>query len=216
MREKWSVEFANLCSLVDTLMDKTVRVVDRDDARSMLRIAEQKQQAVSCGNGCAACCNLLVTVSLSEVLGMLAHAGDIDTEELERQRAVVASESTTKSSYFMGRHACVFLRDGLCTVYHARPMVCRTHFVISPASNCNEDGFVKKLRAPKINRHATASIAVAELLGIPMSYAPLQVIVDMALSVSESDAPKKRLWEFATLHGMDELEKSARKWLRHG
>jgi Fe-S-cluster containining protein len=95
--------------------------------------AEEAAQSVpvACQAGCAWCCALLVDVTPLEALGIAdvltatlppAHLDALTRRlcaEVERLRAIPVEDRRTRTTF------CVFLDDGHCTVYGARPLACR-------------------------------------------------------------------------------------------
>lgn len=88
-----------------------------------------KQKA--CRAGCSYCCHLQVEVSVPEILGLVAHVtANFSKTELEALKARVrATERRVRglNSYerLFARVLCPLLLDGKCSVYPARPLVCR-------------------------------------------------------------------------------------------
>lgn len=69
---------------------------------------------MQCAKGCAACC-MLETVSPLEAFMIAEYLKSLPA--LERPPSPVD----------VNEAPCVFLRDDVCTIYPARPMICRTH-----------------------------------------------------------------------------------------
>lgn len=84
-----------------------------------------------CRRGCASCCTLPVHVSAQEVFGIIDYIqqqlpgaqGDRLTARIREsaQALSVITEAKRRAT----RRACPLLEDGKCTVYSARPMMCR-------------------------------------------------------------------------------------------
>ena len=113
---------------------------------------------LACSAGCASCCEQMVMVTLPEqllVTRWLEHASNRDVADAFldgypawRQRAGDAPEALAERTArgdraghlrLMTEHwerrrlPCAFLRDGMCSIYPVRPLVCRTaHAVGSP------------------------------------------------------------------------------------
>jgi Fe-S-cluster containining protein len=95
------LQYRELCSYCDALFER-------------VRTAYPGQ--VTCARGCVHCCSLK-TVCALEIFAIGLH---LKHAKLPARRAV---EANTVSS----GPACVFLHDGGCTIYPARPIICRTH-----------------------------------------------------------------------------------------
>lgn len=95
--------------------------------RSQLKNAKD----IYCRKGCSNCCYQRVTVTEDEAELLV---GEIKTAEQAitlRQQAEIA-DTTDAWAKCWPNSACVFLsKDGECTVYDKRPMVCRTVFAIT-------------------------------------------------------------------------------------
>lgn len=87
------------------------------------RVAGRYTQEIKCAPGCDDCCRRSLTFYPFEVERMLEAAEGLDRAELEgvvhRARQVGAAADP--------QAACPLLKDGLCLVYAARPVICRTH-----------------------------------------------------------------------------------------
>lgn len=97
---------------------------------------------VSCSAGCDFCCRLHVIISEDEGKLLLHTAKEnnvtIDTERLQKQKGLSVAQ-WKKLSY--SDRACVFLKNGLCSIYKSRPSSCRKYQVVTPAAFCDTDTF---------------------------------------------------------------------------
>jgi Fe-S-cluster containining protein len=105
---------------------------------------------VSCRKGCNACCFHLVPLSPAEAFSIRDTVGGLAVRErravLARFRRIkarlkrAAPEGTSLLSdpeaYFKARIPCPFLVRGACAIHPSRPLACREHLVVSPASLC--------------------------------------------------------------------------------
>lgn len=73
---------------------------------------------VACGRGCNACCHYNV------------HLFPLEAELIEKRTGIKRSKGPNPSFDFTGI-PCVFLRDGQCSIYEVRPMVCRKHVALT-------------------------------------------------------------------------------------
>ena len=95
---------------------------------------------VKCKKGCAACCGMLVNVSVSEARALAALVNDgrvkVDRGRLERQTAK-RHDAVTWWELGAKDRECVFLKeDRTCGVYEDRPTECRTYLVLSDPALC--------------------------------------------------------------------------------
>lgn len=89
-----------------------------------------------------ACCNQKIFVELFEglhVAARLERDGRFTPEFRERLQAAADAMTGTRDEYFRRNIPCVFLEDGRCSVYEARPVACRGYFVTTPPENCAGD-----------------------------------------------------------------------------
>lgn len=82
------------------------------------RTSETFSTHITCHAGCDSCCRHL-SVFAVEAAALAAALRELPPEEAElvRSKARGADENS----------ACPLLHDGLCLLYHARPIICRTH-----------------------------------------------------------------------------------------
>jgi uncharacterized protein len=95
------------------------------------RVLEKHGSAMSCRAGCSACCHVSLDVFESEALRMVAWARDLAKSgraALQEALLRAKSEGGTAGLDALGkkRAPCVFLSGGFCSVYEARPVICRT------------------------------------------------------------------------------------------
>lgn len=83
-------------------------------------VAGRRREDLRCGPGCAACCQVQLSVSPVEAAAIRRHLRGLPPAE----RAAI-TEAAGVAAQAGG--ACVMLRgDGTCAIYAARPLVCRT------------------------------------------------------------------------------------------
>lgn len=91
------------------LYGSLIEKLDAHEKKLILKYGDH----ISCKMGCSACCILESVFPVDAYIIYCAIAsGEIDIKSLTFQEAP---------------EKCVFLRDGLCSVYSARPVICRTH-----------------------------------------------------------------------------------------
>jgi Fe-S-cluster containining protein len=124
------------------------------------RTSMREGKAISCRDGCAACCRQLVPVSEPEAraLTQLVATLPADRQEIVRTRFADAVRKLDEAGlldqlrqknadvgtpivplgleYFALGIACPFLEGGSCSIYPQRPMSCREYLVTSPAEEC--------------------------------------------------------------------------------
>ena len=124
--------------------------------------AVQHKVTIACGRGCTGCCEELVIVSEPEALQVArwleqnpeARAQFLEAYPRWRERAGDAPERlaalTVKNqdraayaeahvAYWRTRNLCAFNRNGDCTIYPARPLVCRDAHAVETNQRCFGD-----------------------------------------------------------------------------
>lgn len=114
-------------------------------------------------------------------------AGLLDPAAPRGQRALqspggashAARVHTLARRYFQEQVPCPFLENDLCSVYERRPMVCREHFVTSPAENCARlDGVgLQGIESP-LDMAPTLARAGGRALGMPVHTLPLLLALE--------------------------------------
>lgn len=83
----------------------------------------RRREDLRCGPGCAACCQVQLSVSPVEAAAIRRHLRGLP----EAERAAIAASAVARSPAGSAGGPCVMLRDeGTCAIYAARPLVCRT------------------------------------------------------------------------------------------
>jgi len=131
--------------------------------RSLLEETAPRNEAVSCGPRCGACCRQLVPISLSE--SVYLHERVIPGLSLDHRERVAAriSEAARRLAeegleaplenlpqegdslerrklglaYFRLGIPCPFLEDESCSIHPQRPLACREYLVKSPPERCS-------------------------------------------------------------------------------
>ena len=195
--------------------------------------ARRSGESISCRNGCAACCRMLVPLSPPEVFALQASLDRLPAERQTRLRARLdatklrlqetglweqlqaVSESPTtptdeqleplNQAYYALRLPCPFLEEEHCSIYEDRPAACRELLVTSPAEFCDD------LRDPRI-RPLPLSLRIGTALGLLWAdlthttarLIPLPIALDWAIRHVEEG---KRAWPGTQLldKAMDKL-----------
>ena len=176
--------------------------------------------SVSCRKGCAACCRMLVPLSVPEAFALQASIErlppdkqaavrarlDMAKHRLQEGRLWDSLESLSESptpptdeeleplnrAYYALRMPCPFLEQEQCGIYDDRPAACRELLVTSPPEFCNDltDARVRPL--PLSLRISTAlGLLWAELTGTAACLIPLPVALDWA---HRHQAERQRTW----------------------
>jgi Fe-S-cluster containining protein len=192
----------------------------RGDA-AVLRLAEQVQHRMStaidalpskaqhaCAPGCYFCCYLPVDVLAPEAFRIAAH---LQQTRSPAELAALVYRLGTHGRHDFGTRPCVFLVDGHCSIYEARPMVCRGYNSLSK-ERCeayHHDASVD-LRGTKdrmAGRLAEAMeegvIAGLEALGLDAQWYELPSAVLRALDTP--DGPARWARGDAVFQGCDQL-----------
>lgn len=88
----------------------------------MEELSKVTSRFMPCKRGCSGCCHYNVSVSLVEI------------EYIERKTKHRRESSMGVKQDFHGQ-PCVFLENGACSIYEARPFVCRRHHALTPTSH---------------------------------------------------------------------------------
>lgn len=131
----------------------------------LCRETATKEVSISCGAGCASCCNQIIPSSDHEALHLLdvlatlpndhrkrvRERFDLGLTKLEKAgllRGMVDFLTTrvhemkeyraVQQLYHEQNIPCPFLEDGACSVYEHRPVACRQYLVTTPPALCGQ------------------------------------------------------------------------------
>jgi Fe-S-cluster containining protein len=135
-------------------------------AAEEIRATDRASAPISCQDGCAACCRMMVPLSPPEAFALREHLNGLPgvertrfTRRIEETRAalrhagllesLVGLANTTKPlsdadmdalnrTYYSLRLPCPFLEQERCSIYEHRPSACRELLVTSPADLCQD------------------------------------------------------------------------------
>jgi Fe-S-cluster containining protein len=169
----------------------------------------QAGERVSCEKGCAACCRMLVPISVPEAFALTNTIDRLDQNERNRllskldqaqqqlaragilkQLSSLADSSEPLNdeaieplnrAYYALRMPCPFLDNETCSIYADRPAACRELAVTSPATECQDMTTPTVQPVPVAVRLSTAlSLLWADLTGTAPRLIPLPLAVDWA------------------------------------
>jgi Fe-S-cluster containining protein len=140
------------------------RLGERASAEEVRAI--ERTAAISCKEGCAACCRMMIPLSGPEAFVLRDYVDGLPegerqrlTRRLEHRQAdlrqaglldpLIALANTSKPlsdadmdavnrAYYALRLPCPFLEDERCSIYEHRPSACRELLVTSPAELCQD------------------------------------------------------------------------------
>jgi Fe-S-cluster containining protein len=222
------VPIASIVPLMRSFGEQSQRLEERQ--------AADRGESVSCRQGCAACCRMLVPLSVPEVFTLQAAFERLPMEVQARLRVRLdaaqarlresglwddlecLSESSVpptdenleplNHAYYALRLPCPFLEEDQCSIYEDRPSACRELLVTSPAKLCEDltDPRIRPL--PLSLRIGTAlSLLWADLTGTAARLVPLPVALDWAM---RHRTERVRLW-----HGVDVFDRALDKLWRY-
>jgi Fe-S-cluster containining protein len=166
--------------------------------------AEKAGLAVTCREGCSACCRQLVPIShpeahsLATIVDALPEPGKSKTRERFREAALRLAGTRIPGALALGIHSrenlvdiglqyfhlgipCPFLEKDACSIYEHRPVLCREYLVTSPAEECARPSpeTVHKIRTPGQAWNALARLGRESCDGLPY-WLPLTMALEWA------------------------------------
>jgi hypothetical protein len=129
------IEVAAMVAIVDDAMDAPGAGGSRRAVARLVGIQDKSNAAapfrdtVACRRGCTFCCSLSVSATAPQVFAVAdyvrANAPDLAAEIARIEAADLHTRGLDGYARFMNKAFCAFLVDGACSVYPARPSVCR-------------------------------------------------------------------------------------------
>ncbi|HEY9857829.1 MAG TPA: YkgJ family cysteine cluster protein [Stenomitos sp.] len=126
--------------------------------------------APTCQKGCDACCHQMVMTTMAEARAAARWIREQSPEEQERlmqslEQWLAASADLRRrlqegadedlealvdglaTEYWAQRIPCPFLKGGACSIYEARPLICRHHFSLSDPELCRtgEEDIIERM-----------------------------------------------------------------------
>lgn len=89
------------------------------------------QGEVACRSGCSHCCHQTVGITPLEGVAIVEHLRrtrpreELDVLQSKLVQRVAETANLSASEQYSPEFPCVFLADGACSIYEARPLVCR-------------------------------------------------------------------------------------------
>jgi hypothetical protein len=117
-----------------------------------------ESESSTCQKGCHYCCYHPITVTPEESSALKKHFRKIDQDRLKAQRFHFRDEQPIAYT----ERACVFLKDGECSVYEDRPIICRLTHVKSLPTDCHLEDGIGEIEHLSVSK--AAIIAAAFLL----------------------------------------------------
>jgi Fe-S-cluster containining protein len=161
---------------------------------------------IGCSEGCDSCCHQVVGVTPVELLVIVQHlmiAGrSIEELKIKARDLAARARGLTPRERYSREHPCVFLEQGRCSIYEARPLACRgvnamergpcEELVKSPErreafleGGEGSPGYVELIQAVHA-MSAGLQLSLAELYALDMHPLDLTLAVDHLLSTDPS------------------------------
>lgn len=159
---------------------------------------------ISCAKGCAACCNMTVQSSIEEALVIVQRYPDVVHDVLpelvrqeERLDEIVKEEklvdfispegaAVLSRRWWQEARPCAFLRDGLCSIYEARPYACRNYFVKSDPALCGGPPGTKVTMCTPVDRARGLELLAARLPNGTINLGLLPTAMRHAVKISHT------------------------------
>jgi Fe-S-cluster containining protein len=162
--------------------------------KTMQSVPADQLGEVACKSGCTYCCHNVVMATAPEIFWAARElrAG----RDAEQVAAVAARCATARATADAGRKPCPLLSEDLCSVYAARPSVCRKHTSFSvEACLSDHEGRGGQVPIRQIDQVVFECCAVALLLGMRLSGRKAEVFeLSAALAVALQDPQAERRW----------------------
>ena len=139
-------------ALPEKLVHAVYAFVDEAVAGELERLRSEEGIIPSCKSGCCHCCRYHIMANIAEARTLaLFVRREFSAEQIKALRmrtqqwhewdnsrpgrpAAIIAEQTDLSGY---QQCCPLLVDGACSAYGVRPIVCRVHYVSTPARFCD-------------------------------------------------------------------------------
>ena len=160
---------------------------------------------LGCGRGCAHCCHITVVTDVPTVLNLAEHIRAQFTtdqrEDLRRRMAkrIAAIDAMSNSERVKTRLPCPLLVDAVCSVYEARPLICRS-FNSFDADVCAREIMSGRpgITIPAYDVPLRVGMAIAKgveegLVEAGQFDGGIELVRGLAIAMTEPDAAKRWL-----------------------
>lgn len=188
------------------------------------RVTRRHVPPVTCSAGCCFCCRQPVFLTPLEGLAIrellhsqrrtqVVHAqrqayleavrsrpgGSRALETVRRSLSGEGPPPTPEQRLAVYGPACLFLRDGLCSIYPARPLMCREHISFDDVAKCEHDEpffGLEKPRFDEVSAYLTRNVATPrdQWFGV-WDYEKAAALGDKMPSVREKDLREILQWK---------------------
>lgn len=181
----------------------------------------ESQKVVSCRKGCAACCRMLVPLSIPEALALREWVNSLEIEtrqriqsRLDETKSVLTARGlwhqlaawcdrteppnddmaeTLNREYYTLQIACPFLEQECCSIYEQRPAACRELLVSSPPERCADviQNSIEPISVP-VRISTVLGLLWQELTATPATLIPLPLALEWA---ERHQHENERMWK---------------------
>lgn len=130
--EKHTIEYNRLIKMVGKI-EAFKWAINRVEALNE-EIPHEERFCYSCKKGCSFCCHIRVATYLEEVQLIANHCKKND---IPISKAYLLKQRVADQLHLSNVSACVFLKNGACSIYEVRPLICRNYHVISAPELCD-------------------------------------------------------------------------------
>lgn len=243
MQERFELVLNTRAGQVTSVVDVPTRSVPVSAIVPLMRSLGEEAQALevarsvesgktlSCQKGCAACCRMLVPLSVPEVFALRDWVRSRPADQQEHiarrfseskarlltqgiwhQLAAICDAppaaddealDSVNRSYYALRLPCPFLEEEICTIYDERPAACRELLVTSPSQHC-DDLTVNPIDPVSVPIQVSTVLGLVwqELTKDPTKLIPLPLALEWA---ERHDEQSRRMWRGGELfdHALD-------------
>jgi Fe-S-cluster containining protein len=206
------ISCAEAVSARDTLLegdspDKTVklaRIAVESASSRILKVLDESDDKPACQKGCSYCCHFMVEASAPEVLAIAQYIRQNFTQEEQEQlmrsidENINATQGMTRKERFVFRAPCALLKNGACSVYDIRPVMCRAWHSMDVESCKNDFEHPSFQDTVQVNRMAVqAGVGVEAGLAVALTHQRLDsrcIELIRGLKIAMTDASLLSNW----------------------